>query len=297
MTVTPAVVEEEPTKKGLSFKLPLDETEMGLIAGIVAAIVVVFTGLPAVIKGIALILAFLWGMDSVRKTSKYGLGTGVPSIGVLATGFGVVGALVGLALAKYGSIEGVAYPAVLVGVILMGVIGLVAGILSNHEKVIAMKIPKLERAMMELGMAGTLIILLECSIVTGSLNFNAVVNQVLNTGLIALMFIFTCFGLLHPYNACLGPDENRERTRMCSVEIVGLLCALLGFVMIILSSFSWELGSIASVTISSPWKLWNGVSLLIFGLAVWAYFFRMFIKACMDEAYETVGTGMIKTIE
>ncbi|KAF5435107.1 tetrahydromethanopterin S-methyltransferase subunit C [Candidatus Methanophagaceae archaeon] len=297
MTVTPAVVEEEPTKKGLSFKLPLDETEMGLIAGIVAAIVVVFTGLPAVIKGIALILAFLWGMDSVRKTSKYGLGTGVPSIGVLATGFGVVGALVGLALAKYGSIEGVAYPAVLVGVILMGVIGLVAGILSNHEKVIAMKIPKLERAMMELGMAGTLIILLECSIVTGSLSFNAVVNQVLNTGLIALMFIFTCFGLLHPYNACLGPDENRERTRMCSVEIVGLLCALLGFVMIILSSFSWELGSIASVTISSPWKLWNGVSLLIFGLAVWAYFFRMFIKACMDEAYETVGTGMIKTIE
>ena len=297
MTVTPAVVEEEPTKKGLSFKLPLDETEMGLIAGIVAAIVVVFTGLPAVIKGIALILAFLWGMDSVRKTSKYGLGTGVPSIGVLATGFGVVGALVGLALAKYGSIEGVAYPAVLVGVILMGVIGLVAGILSNHEKVIAMKIPKLERAMMELGMAGTLIILLECSIVTGSLSFNAVVNQVLNTGLIALMFIFTCFGLLHPYNACLGPDENRERTRMCSVEIVGLLCALLGFVMIILSSFSWELGSIVSVTISSPWKLWNGVSLLIFGLAVWAYFFRMFIKACMDEAYETVGTGMIKTIE
>ena len=297
MTVTPAVVEEEPTKKGLSFKLPLDETEMGLIAGIVAAIVVVFTGLPAVIKGIALILAFLWGMDSVRKTSKYGLGTGVPSIGVLATGFGVVGALVGLALAKYGSIEGVAYPAVLIGVILMGVIGLVSGILSNNEKVIAMKIPKLERAMMELGMAGTLIILLECSIVTGSLNFNAVVNQVLNTGLIALMFIFTCFGLLHPYNACLGPDENRERTRMCSVEIVGLLCALLGFVMIILSSFSWELGSIVSVTISSPWKLWNGVSLLIFGLAVWAYFFRMFIKACMDEAYETVGTGMIKTIE
>jgi len=270
---------------------------MGLVAGIVAAIVVVFTGLPAVIKGLALILAFLWGMDSVRKTSKYGLGTGVPSIGVLATGFGVVGALVGLALAKYGSIDGVAYPAVLIGVILMGVIGLVSGILSNNEKVIAMKIPKLERAMMELGMAGTLIILLECSIVTGSLNFDAVVNQVMNTGLIAFMFIFTCFGLLHPYNACLGPDENRERTRMVAVEIAGLICAFLGFAMIILSSFSWELGSIVSVTISSPWKLWNGVSLLIFGVAVWAYFFRMFIKACMDEAYETVGTGMIKTIE
>ena len=283
MTVTPAVVEEEaPTKKGLDFTFPLDETEMGIVAGIIAAVITIYTGFPAVIKGVGLILAFLWGMDSVHKTSKYGLGTGVPSIGVLAIGYGVIGTVMGLALAEYGRI-GQLYPAVLVGVLVMGVIGLVSGIMSNHEKLIAMKIPHLERAMMELGMAGTLIILLECSIVTGSLNFGAVVTSVMNTGLIALMFIFSCFAILHPYNACLGPDERRERTRMVAVEIGGLVCVLLGLALVVLGT--------------SPYGILDGVSLMVFGVVVWVVFFRMFIKACMDEAYSTVGTGLIKTIE
>ena len=283
MTVTPAVVEEEaPTKKGLNFTFPLEETEMGIVAGIIAAVITIYTGFPAVIKGVGLILAFLWGMDSVHKTSKYGLGTGVPSIGVLAIGYGVIGTVMGLALAEYGRI-GQLYPAVLVGVLVMGVIGLVSGIMSNHEKLIAMKIPHLERAMMELGMAGTLIILLECSIVTGSLNFGAVVTSVMNTGLIALMFIFSCFAILHPYNACLGPDERRERTRMVAVEIGGLVCVLLGLALVVLGT--------------SPYGILDGVSLMVFGVVVWVVFFRMFIKACMDEAYSTVGTGLIKTIE
>lgn len=284
MTVTPAVVEEEeaPTKKGLSFKLPLEETEMGLIAGIIAAVIVIFTGLPAVIKGVGLLLALLWGCDSVRKTSKYGLGTGVPSIGVLGTGYGVVGALMGLAVAEYGRV-GQLYPAVLVGVIVMGAIGLVSGVFSNGEKFIAMKIPRLERAMMELGMAGTLAMLLEISILTGSLSFAAVVDNVMNTGLIALMFIFNCFAMLHPYNACLGPDERRERTRMVSVEISGLICVLLGLALIGLGT--------------SPYGILDGVSMIVFGVIVWVVFFRMFIKACMDECYATVGTGLIKTIE
>jgi len=283
MTVTPAVVEEEEApKKGLSFKLPLEETEMGLIAGIIAAVIVIFTGLPAVIKGVGLLLALLWGCDSVRKTSKYGLGTGVPSIGVLGTGYGVVGALMGLAVAEYGRV-GQLYPAVLVGVIVMGAIGLVSGVFSNGEKFIAMKIPRLERAMMELGMAGTLAMLLEISILTGSLSFAAVVDNVMNTGLIALMFIFNCFAMLHPYNACLGPDERRERTRMVSVEISGLICVLMGLALIGLGT--------------SPYGILDGVSLIVFGVIVWVVFFRMFIKACMDECYATVGTGMIKTIE
>ena len=285
MTVTPAVEEEEVTAKPkLSFKFPPEETELGLIAGILAALITIFTGLPAVIKAVGLILAVLWGCDSVRKTSKYGLGTGVPSIGVMAVGYGIVGALMGLAVAEYGSNARIGfYPAVLVGVLVMGGIGLVSGYFGNNEKFIAMKIPRLERAMGELGMAGTLAMLLQFSIVTGSLSFPAVVEQVMGTGVIALMFILTCMGFFHPYNACLGPDERRERTRMVSIEISGLISIIIGFVMLVLGT--------------SPWGLWDPIVLIVFGVIVWFVFYRRFIRACMKECYATVGTGLIRTIE
>jgi tetrahydromethanopterin S-methyltransferase subunit C len=287
MTVTPVIEEEEEataTKKGLSFKFPYDETEMALIAGIPAAIITIFTGLPAVIKGVGLLLALLWGMDSVRKTSKYGLGTGVPSIGVLGTGYGVIGALMGLAVAGYGSNAQIGfYPAVLVGALFMAILGLVSGYFSNSEKYIAMKIPRLERAMVELGISGTLAMLLQFSIVTGTLQFQAVVDMVMETGVIAFIFIFTAMAMFHPYNACLGPDERRERTRMVSIEVSGLLCIILGFAMLVLGT--------------SPWGVWDGLSMIVFGVIVWVVFFRKFIKACMDECWETVGTGMIKTLE
>ena len=287
MTVTPAVEEEEEAaapKKGLSFKFPFDETEMALVAGIPAAIITIFTGLPAVIKGVGLLLALLWGMDSVRKTSKYGLGTGVPSIGVLGPGYGVVGALMSLAVIEYGAMPALGiYPAALVGAIFMAVLGLVSGYFSNSEKYIAMKIPRLERAMMELGLAGTLAMLLQFSIVTGTLEFQSVVDMVMETGVIAFMFVFTAMAMFHPYNACLGPDERRERTRMVSIEISGLLCIILGAAMLILGT--------------SPWgAAWDGLSLIVFGAIVWVVFFRKFVKACMAECWETVGTGLIKTL-
>lgn len=286
MTVTPAVVEEEEVtaKPKLSFKFPPEETELGLIAGIIAALITIFTGLPAVIKAVGLILAFVWCADSVRKTSKYGLGTGVPSIGVMAAGYGIVGALMGLAVAEYGSNARIGfYPAVLVGVLVMGGIGLVSGYFGNNEKFIAMKIPRLERGMMELGMGGTLAILLQCSIVTGSLRLDAVVTQVMNTGVIAFMFILSGMAMFHPYNACLGPDERRERTRMVSIEISGLISIIIGFVMLVLGT--------------SPWGLWDPIVLIVFGVIVWFVFYRRFIRACMKECYATVGTGLIRTIE
>ena len=143
MTVTPAVEEEEKVeaKPAEGFVFPPDETRLGVISAIIAVIIVIIPGLPAVIKAVGMIFALLWGADSVRKTSKYGLGTGVPSIGVLAMGYGIVGALLGIAF-----VSKIGYQvAALGGVLLMGVLGLISGMMSNSEKVIGMKIPKLER--------------------------------------------------------------------------------------------------------------------------------------------------------
>jgi len=285
MTVTPAVVEEEEVKPTEGFQIPPDITQMGIICAVVGVITLIIPGLPAVVRGIGLIFVLLWGMDSVRKTSKYGLGTGVPSIGVLAMGYGIIGALLGIAFVKFaepmlGSFSTVAS---LAGVLLMGIAGLVSGVLSNHEKVIGMKIPGLERGMMELGLAGSLAMLLQFSIVAGSLNFDVVMEKAISNGLIAAMFILSCMAVLHPYNACLGPDERRPRTMLCCVEISGLLCVILGIALV--------------VTATSTWGLIDGVSMTIFGAIVWLVFFVKFVRMSMDEAYSTIGTGMIKTIE
>ncbi len=284
MTVGGGPVVEEEKAKGFTF--PPDITQLGIISAIIAIIIVIIPGLPAVVKAVGVIFALLWGTDSVRKTSKYGLGTGVPSIGVLAMGYGIVGALVGIAFTKYGSISVgplEVQPGVLIGVIVMAIVGLISGVLSNNEKIIGMKIPGLERGMTELGMAGTLAMLLQFSIVAGSLNFDVVIEKAISTGLIAVMFVLSMMAMFHPYNACLGPDERRPRTLMVSIEISGLLCIILGIAL--------------AANPTSALGIADGISLLIFGVIVWIVFFVMFVKTAMREAYSTVGTGLIKTIE
>jgi tetrahydromethanopterin S-methyltransferase subunit C len=283
MTVGGGPVVEEEKTEGFSF--PPDVTQLGIISAIIAIVIVIIPGLPAVVKAVGVIFALLWGMDSVRKTSKYGLGTGVPSIGVLATGYGVLGALVGIAFAGILNVS-IVQPGVLIGVIAMAIVGFISGVLSNNEKIIGMKIPGLERGMMELGIAGTLAMLLQFSIVAGSLNFDLVIEKAISNGLIAVMFVLSMMAMFHPYNACLGPDERRPRTLMVSIEISGLLCIILGIFVAATAGSTWGVAGVV-----------DGISLLIFGLIVWVVFFVKFVKAAMREAHSTVGTGLIKTLE
>ena len=46
------------------------------------------------------ILATVWGAEAVRKICKYGIGTGVPSIGMLAFGMGLLCTLLGLKVSR-----------------------------------------------------------------------------------------------------------------------------------------------------------------------------------------------------
>ena len=282
MTVGGGPVVEEEKTEGFSF--PPDVTQLGIISAIIAIVIVIIPGLPAVVKAVGVIFALLWGTDSVRKTSKYGLGTGVPSIGVLAMGYGILGALVGIAFAGILNVS-IVQPGVLIGVIAMAIVGLISGVLSNNEKIIGMKIPGLERGMMELGIAGTLAMLLQFSIVAGSLNFDLVIEKAISNGLIAVMFVLSMMAMFHPYNACLGPDERRPRTLMVSIEISGLLCIILGIFVAATAGSTWGVAGVV-----------DGISLLIFGLIVWIVFFVKFVKTAMREAHSTVGTGLIKTI-
>ena len=291
MTVPTAPVEEEEKKPGKGW--PPTETKLGIIAAVLGIIMTILPFLPACIKAIGLTFVLVWGADSVRKTSRYGLGTGVPSIGVLAVGYGVIGAIAGMGIANVGgdfTLGGVEVlnVGVLGGIAIAALIGYISGIFSNSEKFISMKIPGLERGMTELGIAGTLAFLLESSMVAGTLKLDAVLKDVFLSGVIAFMFIMSAIGMFHPFNACLGPDEDRGRTLLLSFEISGLICIILGIVSVALGA-EW-LGS-------QSLGLANAVGLILYGIVVWVVFYAKFVRRSFEASYEVVGTGLIKTVK
>ena len=287
MTVPTAPVEEEEAKPKKGW--PPTETGLGIIAVILGIIMTILPFLPSFVKAIGLTFVLVWGADSVRKTSRYGLGTGVPSIGVLAVGYGVIGAIAGMGIANVcGDFIGGIEVGVLGGVAIAALIGYISGIFSNSEKFISMKIPGLERGMTELGIAGTLAFLLESSMVAGTLKLDAVLKDVFLSGVIAFMFIMSAIGMFHPFNACLGPDEDRGRTLLLSFEISGLICIILGIVSVALGA-EW-LGS-------QSLGLANAVGLILYGIVVWVVFYAKFVRRSFEASYEVVGTGLIKTVK
>ncbi len=219
--------------------------------------------------GIAAICAIVWGADAVRRVASYGLGTGVPSIGMIALGMGIVAALFGL------SIGGVAGP--IVSFITAAVIGAIIGVLAN--KVIGMGIPIMERAMVEIAGAGTLAIIGLSTVIAGTFEYGAVLDTVVSTGFIAMIFIMGGMGILHPFNANLGPDEKQDRTLILGVEKGALAMVIAGLA----SSINEGLGP-AFVTI-------------LVGLTIWYLAFNKYFGFVKRDAYAVVGTGLLPSEE
>ncbi len=219
--------------------------------------------------GIGAICATVWGADAVRRVASYGLGTGVPSIGMLALGMGILASLFGL------SIGGVAGP--IVAFIVAAIIGGVIGALSN--RVIGMGIPIMEQAMVEIAGAGTLVIIGLSVVIAGSFNYAAVVQDVVANGYIALIFIIGGMGILHPFNASLGPDEKQDRTLMLAVEKGAIALIITGF------ASSLHEGLMAA-----------GLNMLI-GIIIWYVAFNKHYALIKRDAYAVVGTGLLPSAE
>lgn len=220
--------------------------------------------------GIGAICATVWGADAVRRVASYGLGTGVPSIGMLALGMGIIAALFGLSLGG-----GLLGP--IIAIVVAAIIGGVIGALSN--RVIGMGIPIMEQAMLEISCAGTLVILGLSVVIAGSLDYASVVQNVVATGYIALIFIIGGMGILHPFNASLGPDEHQDRTLMLAVEKGAIALVITGF------ASSLHEGLMTA-----------GVNMLV-GIIIWYVAFNKHYELIKRDAYAVVGTGMLPSAE
>jgi tetrahydromethanopterin S-methyltransferase subunit C len=180
--------------------------------------------------GIAAVFALIWGNSTIKKLCSYGIGTGVPSAGMLAFGSGVIAMLFATKLAALSP-----FLVPISGLIIALIIGLILGWISNT--VLNMKIPVMTRSIAELAAVGSLTLMGLTVVAIGDIRFDqlaAYTSPYIATGIIAVSFMLGAIALQHPFNACLGPGEKQDRTNMLTIE-----CGFLSMIVMAVISFAF----------------------------------------------------------
>lgn len=206
------------------------------------------------------VCAIVWGADAIARVASYGLGTGVPSIGYMSLAIGIVGSIAGLAGALISGIPAMLGP--IFGFVLAMVLGAIVAFLA--KKIIKMKIPVLVRCTTELSGAAALSIFGFSAALAGSYSMSAILTAVISTGFIGLLFIMNTMAIQHPYNACLGPNEDRVRTLKLASSTGFIAMAIVGLL---------------GIGLSKAWWL-----IAIVGALAWFVSIRAFIQASKEEA-------------
>ncbi len=190
------------------------------------------------------VCAIVWGADAIRRVASYGLGTGVPSIGYMSLAIGIIGVLAGLS----GAIMiGPAYTllsplvAFAIAIVLGGIVALIG------KKVVGMKIPILVQCTIELAGAASLSVLGFSAAIAGSYAMPAILTSVISTGFIGLLFILNTMAIQHPFNACLGPNEDQRRTLKLAASTAFMSMSIIGILGIGSSSAWWVISVIGAL--------------------------------------------------
>ena len=162
--------------------------------------------------------------------------------------------------------------ALIVAVIIGAVIAVVA------TKIVGMKIPIMLQCTVEIAGAACLSILGFAVAIAGSYDMTAILQNVVATGFIAVLFIMCTMAIQHPFNACLGPNEDQVRTLKCACSTAFLAMTIVG----ILSATTGGLG-------------WFAV--LVIGLIGWIISFRAFVLASINDAASTKWAGLWPKVE
>jgi len=236
------------------------------------------------------VCAIVWGADAIRRVASYGLGTGVPSIGYMSLAIGIIGGLAGLAFASSSYMSGFVFDVAgltitlgpIIALVFAMVLGLIIALVVKLLKI--MKIAVLERCTAEIAGAAGLSVVCFSAAVAGSYDFVQILSLVVGTGFIALFFIMNCMAIQHPFNACLGPNEDQVRTLK--------LAAATGFLSMVITAF---------VTIMNPTLIFAGIPawILIFfvGVIGWFIAFKCFMTASYKAAASVKWAGLWPKVE
>jgi len=263
-----------------------------MVAGIIASLVCLYLSYLNVVTntemfsffgGLAVVAALIWGSNTIKVLCSYGIGTGVPSAGMIAFGSGVIGMLLAT---KFG----IAAP--IVALVLAAVIGLILGYLSNE--VLNMKIPAMVQSLTELSIVGAFTLMGFAVLMTGGFTFETLIAgsvtflgvslpsyQISFIGgcLIATAFMLGALAVQHPFNACLGPGWTQDRMLMLAAE-----CGFLS--MFVAAVMSFALITTGSALIS-----------LVVALVGWGYTYKHYIGLSKRDAASWLDAKPIPDVE
>lgn len=213
--------------------------------------------------GIAFIGALIWGNSTIKTLCSYGIGTGVPSAGMLAFGSGVIALLFASALSVFS-----VWLVPLAALVIAFIVGITLGWISNS--VLNMKIPVMTRSIAELAVVGALGLMGLGVVATGHVEFSALAADLgfsyIGAGIIAVSFMLGAIALQHPFNACLGPGEKQDRTNMLAIA-----CGFLSMIVMAVISFAF-------VSALAGW-----ISLVI-AVVGWLYSYVKYVKLSKRDA-------------
>jgi tetrahydromethanopterin S-methyltransferase subunit C len=233
--------------------------------------------------GLTAIVALVWGSHTIKVLCSYGIGTGVPSAGMIAFGSGVIAMLLAT---KFGA------AAPIVALVLAAVIGLILGYLSND--VLNMKIPAMVQSLTELAVAGAFTLMGFAVLMTGGFTFASLTTgsvtilglslpsfqaTFIGGSLIATAFMLGALAIQHPFNACLGPGWTQDRMLMLAAE-----CGFLSMIVAAIMSFAMVTAGSALIS-------------LVVALIGWAYTYMQYIGLSKRDAAAWLDAKPIPDVE
>jgi tetrahydromethanopterin S-methyltransferase subunit C len=263
-----------------------------LAAGLVSTLVCLYltylnvvtnTELFSFFGGLAVVAALIWGSHTIKVLCSYGIGTGVPSAGMIAFGSGVIAMLLAT---RFGMLAPV------VALVLAAVSGFILGYVSNN--ILNMKIPAMVQALTEMAIVGALTLMGFAALITGGFTFAGLTSGAISVmgmtlptyqqsfiggGLIAVAFLLGAIAIQHPFNATLGPGWKQDRMLMLTAEC-GFLSMIVGAVM------SFALISAGSAVIA-----------LLVAIIGWVYTYQQYMEMSKRDAAAWLDAKPIPDVE
>ena len=114
--------------------------------------------------------------------------------------------------------------------------------------------------------------------IAGSYDMVSIYQHVVATGFIAVLFIMCTMAIQHPFNACLGPNEDQVRTLKCAASTAFLSLAITGLMSITTGGLGWFI-------------------VFLIGLIGWVISFRAYVLASCNDAASTKWSGLWPKVE